>query len=253
MVPARVSASFLACFLLLAAPHASAAGVLLDELTWTEVRDAVRGGATTIIIPIGGTEQNGPHMALGKHNVRAAVLAGRIASALGNALVAPVVAYVPEGAVSPPTGHMRFAGTISVPDEAFVGVLAGAARSLRQHGFRDIVLIGDSGDYQPLLRQLSLKLNKEWAGGSARAHHIVAYYQAATTGFRDLLQSRGIAGPEVAAHAGVADTALMLGIDPSKVRPQHPPLATAALGQAGADLMVEKTVAAIRQAIAARN
>ena len=53
--------------------------VFLEELTWTELRDAVRAGKTTIIVPIGGTEQNGPHMALGKHNarVRRAVRADR--------------------------------------------------------------------------------------------------------------------------------------------------------------------------------
>ncbi|ABM39803.1 creatininase family protein [Polaromonas naphthalenivorans] len=39
-------------------------------MTWTEARDAVRSGATIIIIPVGGTEQSGPQMALGKHNVR---------------------------------------------------------------------------------------------------------------------------------------------------------------------------------------
>ena len=49
--------------------------VLLEELTWTELRDAIGAGATTILVPVGGTEQNGPHMALGKHNVRVRVLA----------------------------------------------------------------------------------------------------------------------------------------------------------------------------------
>jgi len=49
--------------------------VLLEELTWTEVRDAVRAGKTTIIIPVGGTEQNGPaHGAWGKHNARVKAL-----------------------------------------------------------------------------------------------------------------------------------------------------------------------------------
>ena len=71
--------------------------VFLEDMTWTEVRDAIAAGRTTVIVPVGGTEQSGPHMALGKHNVRAHVLAGRIATQLGNALVAPVVAYVPEG------------------------------------------------------------------------------------------------------------------------------------------------------------
>ena len=87
--------------------------VFLEELTWTELRDLIRSGKTTIILPTGGTEQNGPHMALGKHNVRVKALAEKIARGLGNALVAPVLAYVPEGRIAPPTGHMRFPGTIT--------------------------------------------------------------------------------------------------------------------------------------------
>jgi creatinine amidohydrolase/Fe(II)-dependent formamide hydrolase-like protein len=240
-----------------AAP-AAAAGVQLDGLTWTELRDALRGGSTTILIPIGGTEQNGPHMALGKHNVRAARLAERIATQLGHTLVAPVVAYVPEAA-----GHMRFPGTISVSGEAFTGIVTGAARSLRQHGFRDIVLLGDSGDYQPLLRQVSERLDREWAASGARVHYIAAYYQAATTGYAQLLQEAGFTPAQIGPHAGLADTSLMLAVDASLVRsdrlaeasPQtgvtgDPTHASAALGQKGVDLIVEKTVTAIRQALA---
>src|SRR5258708_18863046 len=117
--------------------------VLLEELTWTEVRDAVRSGKTTIIVPMGGTEQNGPHMTLGKHNARVTALAQKIAQALGNALVAPTLAYVPEGGINPPTAHMRFPGTITMPDATFEKVVEYAARSFKLHGFRDIVLIGD--------------------------------------------------------------------------------------------------------------
>ena len=47
-------------------------------------------------------------MALGKHNRRVKLLSERIAVSLGNALVAPVIAYVPEGSLDPPSGHMRF-------------------------------------------------------------------------------------------------------------------------------------------------
>jgi creatinine amidohydrolase/Fe(II)-dependent formamide hydrolase-like protein len=121
----------LGCLLAPAAPLAAQTPdtVLLEELTWTEVRDALRAGKTTVIVPVGGTEQNGPHMALGKHNARVKVLSERIARALGDALVAPVIAYVPEGAIAPPTGHMRFPGTITVPEAAFEKVLVSAARS----------------------------------------------------------------------------------------------------------------------------
>ena len=79
-------------------------------------------------MPIGGTEQNGAHMVLGKHNVRAHVLADRIADALGNAIVAPTIAYVPEGSIHPPAAHMKYTGTISVPDAVFEGLLEAAAR-----------------------------------------------------------------------------------------------------------------------------
>src|SRR5438874_2480946 len=103
------------------ASAASPPSLKLEDVTWTELQAAIRGGDTTIIIPIGGTEQSGPAMALGKHNVRVAALALKIAAALGNALVAPVMAYVPEGDVSaaPPSGHLAFPGTITVPDQAF--------------------------------------------------------------------------------------------------------------------------------------
>ena len=120
----------------------------IEQMTWTEIRDAMAAGKTTVIIPTGGTEQNGPHMVLGKHNYLVRYKAGEVARRLGNALVAPVMAYVPEGDVDPPTGHMRFPGTITTPPEVFEQVLELAARSFKQHGFLDIALMGDSGGNQ---------------------------------------------------------------------------------------------------------
>ena len=255
-----IAAALLALLLAGVAAPCAAASLQLDAMTWPEVREALTGGSTTILIPIGGTEQNGPHMALGKHNVRVGRLAERIATQLGHTLVAPVMAYVPE-----PAGHMRFPGTISVSAEAFTGVLAGAARSLRQHGFRDVVLLGDSGDYQPLLRQLSERLNREWAGTGVRVHHAAAYYQAAAADYPQLLRAEGFTPAQVGTHAGLADTSLMLAVDPSLVRMQRlnetsretgvagdPSRASAALGQRGVDLVVDKAVAAIRQSLARR-
>ena len=78
--------------LLSSAQAMAQSSVFLEELTWTEVRDAIQAGKTTVIIPTGGTEQNGPHMILGKHNIIVRFTAGEIAKQLGNALVAPVVA-----------------------------------------------------------------------------------------------------------------------------------------------------------------
>src|SRR5690349_11624133 len=126
------------CAVTLAAAAAMAQtpdSVFIDDLTWTELRDAIAAGKTTVIVPVGGTEQSGPYVVLGKHNVRARLLAGRVAQGLGNALVAPVIAYVPEGSIDPPAGHMRFPGTISIPESAFEATLEAAARSFRRAGF----------------------------------------------------------------------------------------------------------------------
>jgi creatinine amidohydrolase len=258
----------LCCLCLCGAPlHAAAPSVYLQELSSTDVRDALKAGQRTVIIPVGGIEQSGPHMALGKHNFRVQVLAGRIAAVLGNALVAPVVAYVPEGRVSPPTEHMRYAGTISIPDDAFKGLLAGAARSLAQHGFTDIVLIGDHGGYQGQLKAVAAALNREWKGGPARAHFIGEYYLAAQEPFIKALRERGLSDAQIGTHAGAADTSLMLALDASRVQPEKMPAnahdakaagvsgdparASAELGKLGTELIVQQSVTAIRAATAA--
>ena len=269
MALSRAACSIVLMSLVMAALAAQPSGsVYLEELTWTEVRGALKAGKTTIIIPVGGTEQYGPHMALGKHNVRVKVLAGRIAQTLGTALVAPVVNYVPEGSVAPPLGHMRFAGTISVPDTAFKAVLDGAARSFKQHGFVDVVLIGDSGNYQNQLRDVAAQLNRAWSSTPARAHYIADYYRATQTRYPQLLRGKGLNEAQIGTHAGAADTSLLMAIDASMVRPDNfeaatqggtsagvegdPRPSSAALGQLGVDLILEHAVSAIRQAVASR-
>ena len=238
--------------------------ISLEDLTWTELRAVVRAGKTTVLLPIGGTEQNGPHMALGKHNVRVKVLAERIAHTLGNALVAPVLAYVPEGAVEPPTGHMRFPGTITVREETFRQTLDSAARSFRVHGFRDIVFLGDHGSTQAGERAVAARLNREWTASPVRVHAIEEYYRAATAGFDALLKTRGYRAEEIGQHAGLSDTSLTLAIAPRLVRAtprEEPPSgeasgvegdprrASAELGRLGVELIVGQSVAAIRKSI----
>ena len=242
--------------------------LLLEELTWTELRDEIRAGRTTIIVPIGGTEQNGPHMVLGKHNVRVKVLSERIARALGNALVAPVLAYVPEGGTAPPTAHMRFPGTITMADDTFAQVLDAAARSFRLHGFRDIVFLGDHGGYQKTDKAVATRLNREWASSPVRVHAVDEYYRVTETEYPQALKRKGYRDDEIGLHAGLADTSLALAADPRLVRAERlqagqvvanadgvrgdPSRASAELGQLGMDMIVTQTVEAIRRAVARR-
>lgn len=193
--------------------------VFLEELTWTEVQGALDNGIRTIILPTGGTEQNGPHMTLGKHNVRVKYMAEKVALQLGDALVAPTLGYVPEGEIDPPTGHMKYAGTIHLPEEHFMKVLEYAARSFKKHGFTDIVLIGDSGPNQNGMKVVSGQLNLEWKATNTRVHFISTFYQAPeSTLLFDSLANTGIPAAAFGTHAGLQDVSYSLAVDTSLVR-----------------------------------
>src|SRR5207248_1589400 len=121
-------------------------------------------------------EQNGPYVITGKHNYIIHATAEATARKLGNALVAPVVAFVPEGRIDPPSGHMKYPGTISLSEDTYERLLTDICASFRTHGFREIVMIGDSGDNQKGMRIVAAKLNEKWAGGKTRVHFIPEYY-----------------------------------------------------------------------------
>jgi creatinine amidohydrolase len=247
-----------------AVPAEPKRSVFLEELTSPELAAAVRSGHTTLLVPVGGTEQNGPYLALGKHNARSHELAGRIAQKLDDAIVAPVVAYVPEGSLAPPAGHMRYPGTITVPEDAFERILESAARSFRLHGFTTIVFLPDHGGYRASLKRVAARMAREWKGSGARVLVSDAYYEAQTRGFASLLAARGFTPEEIGEHGGVADTALTIATAPSLVRQDalaaaaspkaeglrgDPRRSSVELGRLGADLVVERTVAEIRGAI----
>ena len=264
---AALAGLFLSCLTATALAQVSTSSVFIEQLTTQEVSAALKAGKTTVIIPVGGTEQNGPHMAIGKHNTRARALAGQIAVALGTALVAPVVAYTPEGNIDPPTEHMGFAGTISIPDDVFKGVLLGTARSFKKHGFTDIVLLGDHGGYQKALAAVAVQFNREAAKTPVRLHYVAEYYRATQTIYVAALKAKGLSNAEIGTHAGSADTSLMMAIDPSMVRPERfaeaaaagwrggtlgdPRASSAANGQMGVDAAVKITVEAIKKSVAA--
>lgn len=149
----------------------------IEELTYMEVRDRIAEGYSTAIISTGGMEQNGPFLVTGKHNVILRSMCPAIARDLGNALCAPIVAFVPEGDLDPPSGAMLFPGSITVRDETYHALLFDIADSLRVNGFKDIVLLGDSGGNQDGMTAVAEDLNKRWDGSGATAHAITEFYQ----------------------------------------------------------------------------
>jgi creatinine amidohydrolase/Fe(II)-dependent formamide hydrolase-like protein len=257
---------FLAAALCFAAPALAQPSdkILMERMTSYEIRDAIAAGKTTVILPSGGTEQNGPGMAIGKHNFRAQANALTIARRLGNALVATVIPYTPEGKYDPPQGHLRYPGTMGVPEDVYAGYLEGAVRSLKLHGFHDIVLIGDHGSDQAGQEAVAAKLNKEWAATPVRVHAITAYYRGDPEGDAAEMMKRGIKKEEIGNHADVRDTSQMLAVDPTMVHMERlqagdgkngvegdPRHATAEIGKVLLERTNARTVDLIRKSIAA--
>ena len=193
--------------------------VWLEEMTWMDVRDALKAGKTTVIIPTGGIEPNGPWLALGKHNYVLRTNCDAIARKLGNALCAPIIALVPEGAIEPKSGHMLSPGTISMREETFQALLTDVAHSLKMHGFENIIFIGDSGGNQAVRRRLPRSSPR--SGTALLSSRTSREYYTAPPGTPNVLRQLGVVN-EGQADDGLHDspgiTLNMMLTDPNSVR-----------------------------------
>ncbi len=190
--------------------------VYIEEMTWMEVQSRLNSGNSIVIIPSGATQQEGPHMVTGAHDVIARYAAGEIAMKLGNALVAPVIAYVPSGRINPQEGHMMFPGTISISNATYTALLEDAARSLKQHGFRMICFLGDSAGTQAIQSQVAQKLGDEWRADRVKVINLSSYFYK--NGHEEWNENQGVKVDRPEAHAGHIETSEMLEIDGSGVR-----------------------------------
>ncbi len=236
--------------------------VFIDELTWMEIRDRMLAGTKTVIIGTAGQEQKGPHMVTGEHKYVMQHTTERIARTLGDALVAPIITYVPEGSWETPLrGHMAKAGTITLPEDRFIELLLHAAKSLRAGGFTTVILIGDSGGNQNGMKAAAEQLNAAWKEKGGRALFIGDYYTKSAEDIRSYLGKRGFPLDAIGSHAGMVDTSELLFVNPALVRRDRlapgggfpdsgvngdPTKATAELGKALVQIKIDNALAQIR-------
>ena len=192
--------------------------VWIEEMTWMDVRDAMKAGKKTIIIATGGIEPNGPWLALGKHNYVLRANCDATARLLGDALCAPIVPFVPEGRIDPPSSHMTSPGTISLTNETFIALLSDIVHSMKMHGFQNIVLIGDSGGNVRPMQTVADNFTKLWSG-APRVLHIPEHYAYSTV--TAAMEAKGVL-PKDRKSDGLHDdptiTMNMMVTDPQSVR-----------------------------------
>src|SRR5207245_1885448 len=207
--------------LLSSALAAQTQSLLIEDMTWTEVRDAIAAGKTTAIYYAGSTEQNGPGMALGKHVFIAHYLAPKLAAQLGDALVYPTMPFAPTGAwgltsrgvIDPgkKTGHMRFAGSVNLSEETFGAVAHDVALSAISAGFKNVVLMCDhGGEAQSRLAKVAEEMNKEWTPKGIHVYYIADLYYQEKEVMKEYMQKHGL---PVDLHAGTDDTSEVRYVD----------------------------------------
>jgi creatinine amidohydrolase len=243
-------------------PIAGIDSVFTEDLTWMEIRDALREGKDTVIVATGGVEQNGPYLATGKHNLILRGTTEAIARKLKTALVAPIIPFVPEGDIDPPSGHMHYPGSISVTEETFQRLLTDICRSMRANGFKHIVLIGDSGGNQNGMKAVSETLTRQWDTQKSKVYYIPEYYNYGDVA--TWLQQQGIHEDPEGLHDDFAISALMIAVAPNGARTKQrlaagnfringidlaPVEKTAEWGRKIIDFRAEATVKAIRAAM----
>jgi len=267
--------------LLSPALKAQAHSLLIEDMTWTEVRDAVAAGKTTAIYYAASIEQNGPGVALGKHVFIAHYLAPIIAAQLGNALVYPTMPFAPTGnwglvgpgVIDPAkkTGHMRYAGSVNVAEEAFGAVAHDVALSAISAGFKNVVLMCDhGGPAQSQLAKVADRMNQEWSAKGIHVYYIPDLYYKEKDVMKEYMLKHGL---PLDSHAGTDDTSELMYLDkmvngesPKWIRPTNlvnahegdgtgvdgdETKATFALGKMFTDAKVSFAVNQIKQMIAA--
>jgi creatinine amidohydrolase/Fe(II)-dependent formamide hydrolase-like protein len=197
-------------------PIAALDSVWIDELTYLEVRDALKAGKTTALVFAGSTEQNGPYLAGAKHQYAIRLTAEAIARKLGTALIAPIIAME---AGNPENKYLEW-GSIYFSEDTFKAVVRDIATSLKSQGFSNIILMGDSGGNTSGLRAVAEELGAKWNRNPA-IYHIPEYYNwTSRGGVRQFVLDNGI--PEKINADGIHDeyglTAVMMAYDPKTVR-----------------------------------
>ncbi|MFT4922042.1 MAG: creatinine amidohydrolase [Haloarculaceae archaeon] len=186
--------------------------VLLADCSWRDIETAIADGVDTVIVPLGATEQHGPHLPVDTDTRLGTAIAVRVARRLGDALVAPTVP------VGPSEEHLSFPGTISISADTARHLVSDVVDSLDRHGFDRVVLLPGHGGWFPLLASLYPTLARETACDLVAISELQWYMEL----LEDGLEQAGVDVDEPVVHAGVSETAMLLALDPESVEEDRP-------------------------------
>ncbi|MFC2163364.1 creatininase family protein [Acidobacteriota bacterium] len=173
--------------------------LILQEISWTDVVEYLKTN-DMVIIPLGSTEQHGPHLPLGTDFYEATGVA-KIISARTGVLLAPVLfsGYS--------VYHSGFPGTLSLKPETMEEVLFETAELLMKYGFRKFMFFNYHGGNRIVESKVIHRINH-----TTEAVAVAIGYGAS------FQKAEPIQGADYDAHAGIGETSLMLYFRPDLVK-----------------------------------
>jgi len=179
--------------------------VLMEEMSYQQVKDAMDSGCKTVIIVAGATEQHGRHLPLGTDSMLGLTLAKNLAEKLGNALVAPII---PLGLSK---AHMSYAGSLTYSWTTLMAVIEDYVSSYIRHGFESIVFLPSHlGNFQAL---------ENFASDAGQKYPGVKFvcclnFEIMSELDNKSLKEDGVLSSIAGAHAGESETSQMLAFYP---------------------------------------
>ncbi|MFC5971041.1 creatininase family protein [Halomarina salina] len=168
----------------------------LAARTWTDLAECETRLA---LLPVGSTEQHGPHAPLGTDHLAAAAVAETAADAHDEEVV--VAPTVPVGVSEE---HRAFAGTLWVGEDTFRAYVGDVVESLAHHGFDHVVVVNGHGGNVAALREVCGRLTRDDVA-----------YTLPFTWFD------GVTSDLPMGHAGARETALLRHVVPDLVREER--------------------------------
>lgn len=182
--------------------------VLLEEMTWPEVRQALNDGYKTVLIFAAAVEQHGEHLAENTDTMLGYAEAEDLARRLGNALVAPVI----RPGLS--EHHMALPGSVTLRPEVFAGVVQDYIAAYVRHGFDTVILSSSHGGNFAALEKIAEEQTPLYPDVAILTG---CSLQDMTVGLLMAEKQEGLAPGACGGHACDFETSVMLAVAPQYV------------------------------------
>ena len=187
--------------------------VLLEELSWPEVQEALESGVRTVVVMTASIEQHGPHLPTMTDTAIGYAVGERVARKLGRALLAPVIR---PGCSD---HHLAFPGSLSIPQEVFIETVIGCVRSLAPHGFNTFILLSQHGGNFGALEVAAKRLRAEFEPKGVRIIDFAGMQRLQETMQVMLNTAAALGAPQEVdgVHAEATETSVMMARHPHLV------------------------------------